>query len=91
MRLHCNGDLHVAVVKGSDDKVLDKWTMDAPILEMNQVLMPNESIPGKVLTVESAEDLFRAEGLCHEIEHETFITTSPTNFKYCGGDRFSWW
>ncbi len=51
--------------------------MNAPNLEMNQVPMPNESLPGKVLTVENAKDLFRTEGLCREIEHETFICHKP--------------
>ena len=74
-----DGDLHAAVVKGSSHKVLAKWAIDADMetLKKNQVPRPNESLPGKVLTVKSAEALFTAEGLCHEFERETFYCHKP--------------
>eukprot|EP00551_Chaetoceros_affinis_P008660 CAMPEP_0203682998 /NCGR_PEP_ID=MMETSP0090-20130426/47292_1 /ASSEMBLY_ACC=CAM_ASM_001088 /TAXON_ID=426623 /ORGANISM="Chaetoceros affinis, Strain CCMP159" /LENGTH=222 /DNA_ID=CAMNT_0050552119 /DNA_START=1352 /DNA_END=2020 /DNA_ORIENTATION=- len=74
-----HGDLHAAVVKGSSHEVLTKWAVDADMetLKKYQVPRPNESLPGKVLTVKSAEALFTAEGVCHEFERETFYCHKP--------------
>jgi len=74
-----DGDLHAAVVKGSSHEVLTKWAVDADMetLKKYQVPRPNESLPGKVLTVKSAEALFTAEGVCHEFERETFYCHKP--------------
>ena len=48
-----------------------------PVPTKHEAPRPNQSLSGKVLKVESAKDLFPVEGICHLIEHETYMCHKP--------------
>jgi len=65
------------VVRGSENEI-SEWGAGKQLLETHEVPKPNESLPGKVLTVESAKMHIRgAEGICHRIEQEASVCHQP--------------
>lgn len=65
------------VVRGSKNEI-SEWGAGKQLLESHEVPRPNESLPGKVLTVESAKMHIRgAEGICHRIEQEASVCHQP--------------
>lgn len=68
---------HANVVIGDTDK-LSIWAADKHLHVSHQVPKPNESLPGKVLTIEGAKMLIRgAGGACHWIENGVAVCHQP--------------
>lgn len=79
----------VALVKGSEENVAKRvQTILGPNTKKYQAPRPNESLPGKVLTVETAKDIFKSKDIgdavvCHKIEEDaTFCHRLNDSFSF---------
>eukprot|EP00567_Pseudictyota_dubia_P008732 CAMPEP_0197452004 /NCGR_PEP_ID=MMETSP1175-20131217/30837_1 /TAXON_ID=1003142 /ORGANISM="Triceratium dubium, Strain CCMP147" /LENGTH=228 /DNA_ID=CAMNT_0042984891 /DNA_START=76 /DNA_END=762 /DNA_ORIENTATION=+ len=75
-----NGNEQIALVRSSDSLDLVNWGTRIGLNASDKIQVvpkPNEALAGKVLTVDSAKGLFKAEGICHMIEEGTYVCHKP--------------
>jgi len=79
---------HVKLVQGSEEEVA-KWVRSqlGPDVKKYQAPRPNESLPGKVLTIETVKDIINSKDIgdaviCHKIEEDATFCHKLNDFSF---------
>jgi len=79
---------HVKLVQGSEKEIVE-WVRSqlGPDVKKYQVPRPNESLPGKVLTIETAKDIITPKDvgdavICHKIEEDATFCHKLNDFSF---------